>query len=103
MRCEHPSCNDRASYRAPKGRLWPNQYHLFCLKHVKEYNSVYNHFDGLKPPEANRVEFVDSPPPIWKKNGKRHEPFIGGCRVVHDLSDDERRAQERHEKQSKAL
>jgi hypothetical protein len=48
IRCEHPGCQAVGAYRAPKGRLREGQYFCFCLEHVRDYNSSYNYFNGMK-------------------------------------------------------
>ncbi|MBE6451894.1 MAG: hypothetical protein E7012_00180 [Alphaproteobacteria bacterium] len=44
--CDHPECSNAGEYRAPKDRTL-KEYYWFCLKHVQEYNSKWNYFDGL--------------------------------------------------------
>ena len=43
--CDHDGCNEAGEYRAPKDRRL-KEYYWFCLKHVQEYNSKWNYFDG---------------------------------------------------------
>ena len=37
-KCDHPGCNKRGEYRAPKDRKL-KEYYWFCLEHVQEYNA----------------------------------------------------------------
>ncbi|MCA0405705.1 MAG: J domain-containing protein [Proteobacteria bacterium] len=46
-KCEHPGCQRKGEFRAPKGRDFEGQFFRFCLEHVKEYNASYNYFAGM--------------------------------------------------------
>ncbi len=41
--CDHPDCNEKGEYRAPKDRNLKD-YYWFCLKHVEEYNQKWNYY-----------------------------------------------------------
>ncbi len=43
--CDHPNCNEKGEYKAPKDRKL-KEYYWFCLKHVQEYNSKWNYYAG---------------------------------------------------------
>ena len=44
--CDHPDCQEKGEYRAPKDRTL-KEYYWFCLKHVEEYNQKWNYYaDG---------------------------------------------------------
>lgn len=45
--CAWEGCNEKAEYRAPKGRGHEGQFFHFCLDHVREYNKSYNYFEGM--------------------------------------------------------
>lgn len=45
--CQHPGCQRKGEFRAPKGRDFEGQFFRFCLDHVKEYNASYNYFAGM--------------------------------------------------------
>lgn len=45
--CQHPGCQRKGEFRAPKGRDLEGQFFQFCLEHVKEYNQSYNYFAGM--------------------------------------------------------
>ncbi|MGF7158430.1 hypothetical protein FHS85_000040 [Rhodoligotrophos appendicifer] len=53
-RCEWPDCGAPATHPAPKGRGKDGEYHQFCFDHVREYNSSYNYFKGMRD-----NEFID--------------------------------------------
>ena len=42
--CEVDGCSEEAKYRAPKSPKDLENFHWFCLKHVKEYNTRWNYF-----------------------------------------------------------
>ncbi len=44
--CDFPGCTAKGEYRAPKDRKLKD-YYWFCLKHVQEYNSKWNYYDGI--------------------------------------------------------
>ncbi len=49
--CNMPGCDAHAEYRAPKHRGL-NEYHTFCLDHVREYNNAWNFFSGMSDMEV---------------------------------------------------
>ncbi|PRY95559.1 DnaJ-like protein [Hasllibacter halocynthiae] len=44
--CEHPGCEERGQYRAPKNPDVLDDYYWFCKQHVREYNLKWNFFNG---------------------------------------------------------
>ena len=46
-RCQHPGCQRKGEFKAPKGRDHEGQFFAFCMQHVKEYNQSYNYFNGM--------------------------------------------------------
>ncbi len=66
--CEWPDCENPGKFPAPKGRDTENEYHYFCLPHVREYNKDFNYFKGMKDKEVK--DFVASSRtghrPTWK-------------------------------------
>ncbi len=56
--CEWPGCALPARYKAPASREQIEAhgepfYHLFCLNHVRSYNSSYNYLDGMSDEEID--------------------------------------------------
>lgn len=49
--CDWEGCLEPGTYRAPKGNRVAGQYHMFCLEHVRHYNTAFNFFEGMKPEE----------------------------------------------------
>jgi hypothetical protein len=72
--CEWAGCGQKATHRAPKGRLREREYWRFCLDHVREYNHSYNYFAGMSTDEIARYQkaAVTGHRPTWKMGvGKR--------------------------------
>jgi hypothetical protein len=49
--CDMPGCEALGEYRAPKSRRHLNDYHWFCLEHVRAYNSTWDYYKGMSPGE----------------------------------------------------
>ncbi|MGR3541015.1 MAG: molecular chaperone DnaJ, partial [Hasllibacter sp.] len=49
--CEHPGCDERGQYRAPKNPDSLDDYYWFCKAHVREYNLKWNFFNGTTEEE----------------------------------------------------
>jgi DnaJ domain len=66
--CQWPSCEARATHRAPKGRLRASEYWQFCLDHVREYNNAYNFFAGMSDDAIIKYQKEDltGHRPTWK-------------------------------------
>jgi hypothetical protein len=47
--CDSPRCMLEGQYRAPKSRATLNQYHWFCLEHVRAYNASWDYYKGMTP------------------------------------------------------
>lgn len=52
--CDHPGCQEKGEYKAPKDRKL-KEYYWFCLKHVQEYNQKWNYYDGIDAEEDDSV------------------------------------------------
>lgn len=57
--CEHPGCEQKGEFRAPKGRSREGEYYHFCFEHVRQYNQSYNYFRDM-PDEAIQAWQKDS-------------------------------------------
>ena len=88
--CEWKRCTERATHRAPKGRLHEKEYWRFCLAHVREYNASYNFFSGMSDDAvaAYQKDSITGHRPTWKigmngpvneamKRKARHSGFDG--------------------------
>lgn len=58
--CDHAGCEKAGEYRAPKGREMLNQYHWFCLDHVREYNASWNYYRGMSPGQIEAMTRADA-------------------------------------------
>jgi curved DNA-binding protein CbpA len=59
---------ERATHRAPKGRLREGEYWQFCLEHVRVYNQSYNYFAGMSEEAIARYqkEALTGHRPTWR-------------------------------------
>jgi hypothetical protein len=66
--CEWKGCDQKATHRAPKGRLREREYWRFCLEHVRRYNNSYNYFAGMSDEAFLRYqkEAVTGHRPTWR-------------------------------------
>lgn len=45
--CDHTGCRRAGEFKAPQGRGREGKFFMFCMEHVKAYNSTYNYFAGM--------------------------------------------------------
>ena len=88
-RCEHAGCAIGGEFRAPKSRFEPNQFHWFCLDHVREYNRKWDYYSGMgydQIEEEIRAD-VGWHRPTWDL-GQRPSPMANshqnGAQSLHD-------------------
>ena len=62
--CDHDLCTEQGEYRAPKSRLKLNEYYLFCLKHVIDYNKSWDFYKGLN---VDQIELSIRKDAIWDR------------------------------------
>ena len=62
--CDHKNCSDTGHYKAPKSRIKLNEYYLFCLKHVKEYNKSWDFYKGLS---VDQIELSMREDTVWDR------------------------------------
>jgi DnaJ-domain-containing protein 1 len=70
--CEHPGCDLQGQYRAPKSPDNLEEFHWFCLEHVREYNLKWNFFSNHSEEELARQIKADR---MWERPTK---PFRKG-------------------------
>ena len=69
--CSHPFCAQEGKFRAPKSRrhiaLGLNEWHWFCLAHVREYNGRWDYYANMtgKEIEADRLADATGRRPAW--------------------------------------
>jgi curved DNA-binding protein CbpA len=66
--CQWEGCTKPGKHRAPAGRMRENEFFLFCVEHVREYNKGYNYFSGLEDTDiaAMQREALTGGRPTWK-------------------------------------
>lgn len=62
--CERPGCGAPGEHKAPKSRNRLNDYHWFCLDHVREYNLQWNYYAGL---DEIQVEELRRHETVWER------------------------------------
>jgi len=67
-RCQWKGCTQAGEHKAPKGRGHDGEYYMFCMDHVRQYNSSYNYFDGMSNSEVEdfRRDAITGHRPTWK-------------------------------------
>ena len=58
--CDVPGCPTPGEFRAPKGRNQLNEYHWFCLPHVRAYNASWDFYKGMSPGEIEAMARADT-------------------------------------------
>lgn len=69
--CQWKGCDKPGSHRAPKGRGRDGEYFVFCVDHVRDYNSKYNYFNGMSDDEVAEFQkdAITGHRPTWKMGG----------------------------------
>lgn len=62
--CDFSGCPAEGAYRAPKSRTELNQYHWFCLDHVREYNAAWDFYKGMTPGQIEQQTRHDT---AWQR------------------------------------
>jgi hypothetical protein len=61
--CEHPGCQDEGIYRAPKSRYHletgADDWHWFCLIHIRDYNAKWNYYTNMSEEEIEKERRAD--------------------------------------------
>ena len=80
--CDHDLCSELGKYKAPKSRLQLNEYYLFCLKHVIDYNKSWDFYKGLS---INQIELSIRKDVIWDRPSW---PLKGNPKnIIHQLKE----------------
>ena len=79
--CEIDGCSEEAKYRAPKSPKDLENFHWFCLKHVKEYNTRWNFFKNHSEEEFEKEVNLSK---TW---GRKTKPFGSKSSVNRAHSD----------------
>jgi hypothetical protein len=75
--CDHPGCSGVGEHRAPRTRTLDennpllvegarknNNYYMFCLEHVTEYNAAWDYYDGMSVEEMEHAIRFDG---VWNR------------------------------------
>jgi hypothetical protein len=62
--CDHQGCGGEGLYRAPKGRDRLNEYYVFCLDHVRDYNRAWDFYRGMSEDEIETHIRNDT---VWQR------------------------------------
>ena len=75
--CDQPNCTAEGAYRAPKSRTSINEYHWFCLEHVRAYNASWDFYKGMTPGQIEAQTRADTgwQRPTWPLGSLGHQPF----------------------------
>lgn len=75
--CDHPLCAEPGLYRAPKTRQRLNDYYWFCLDHIRDYNRMWNYYEGMEAAEIEAHVRADTvwQRPTWPLGGWRSAKF----------------------------
>ncbi|MEM9248310.1 MAG: J domain-containing protein [Pseudomonadota bacterium] len=65
--CDHPGCQERGLYRAPKSPDDLENFYWFCKEHIREYNLKWNFFDGTTEEELAEQVNKDR---VWERETK---------------------------------
>lgn len=86
--CDHPDCAEPGEFRAPKSRDRLNDYHWFCLDHVREYNKAWNYYAGMSVDqvEAETRQDMYWQRPTWPLGARSggYRRFARGTTSIHD-------------------
>jgi hypothetical protein len=82
--CEWPGCEGRGSYRAPVSPERLNEYHWFCLDHVREYNARWNFFADR---DEETIEAALRSATAWERPTWRMGSGPAGMQGMHPHSD----------------
>jgi len=63
-KCEKPGCQNPGKYRAPKSPDHLDEFHWFCLDHVREYNLKWNFFENHSEAELEKQFAADK---VWER------------------------------------
>lgn len=62
--CDHSGCAGHGEFRAPKSRDAINQFHWFCLDHVRAYNRSWDFYRGM---DYEQIEAEIREDTVWHR------------------------------------
>jgi hypothetical protein len=83
-RCDVPECEFPGEFKAPKSRTALNDYHWFCLEHVRAYNAAWDFYKGMTPGEIEAQLRADTgwQRPTWPLG--RSSARLSEEEIMHD-------------------
>jgi curved DNA-binding protein CbpA len=80
--CDFENCKEKGKFKAPKSRMKLNEYFIFCLKHVTNYNKSWDFYKGLN---VDQIELSMRKDTVWDRPSW---PLKGGAdRIMSQLKD----------------
>ena len=66
--CAMHGCDGAGIYKAPKSRESVNDYHYFCLDHIRDYNRSWDYFSGYSRDQIEQFmkDALTGHRPTWK-------------------------------------
>jgi len=93
-KCDSYNCPEKGEYKAPKSRLRLNEYYLFCLQHIKEYNKSWDFYKGMSVDQIENSMRNDTvwDRPSWPLKGNLNNVFDEFNRFTEDfiIAEDEK-------------
>ena len=62
--CDFENCKEKGKFKAPKSRMKLNEYFIFCLKHVTNYNKSWDFYKGLN---VDQIELSMRKDTVWDR------------------------------------
>ena len=79
-KCDQAGCEKPGKYRAPKSVDNPDEFHWFCLDHVRAFNQKWNFFDAAAAPSPDEQVQADG---VW---GRATKPFSGSSEKLRNAN-----------------
>lgn len=83
--CDKDGCVGEGLYRAPKSNRQLNDYHWFCLDHVREYNKAWNFCSGMSEKEIEAMVRRDT---TWERDTRPMSAWIAHEQRLHAAAAD---------------
>ncbi|MDI9408929.1 MAG: J domain-containing protein [Candidatus Pacebacteria bacterium] len=85
--CDHSGCRGQGEFRAPKSRDAINDFHWFCLDHVRAYNRSWDFYRGM---DYEQIEAEIREDTVWHRPtwgmGENRNPSAAGAGAGHSAS-----------------
>src|SRR4051812_16544912 len=76
--CYTEGCAEAGTYKAPKSREKLDEYHWFCLNHIRERNKQWDYFSGMGAEEIEEFisDSVTGHRPTWSRESRVREHYF---------------------------